>query len=79
MLKAVVVACAKVQTDNVALQALTALRKGLLIGGTQRKQITLFLELGEAEILRKVTDDDSCPPEDTDVLRELEWQRVWNW
>ena len=79
MFEAVVVACTKVQTDNVAVQALAALRKGLLIGRTQRKQVTLVLELGETKILSRVPNDDSSPPKDTDVLRELEWQRVWNW
>lgn len=72
MLQAEIETSAEVKADDVAVQRLTALNKSFFVRRTECEYITLLLELGETEVLRRIIDDDGATPQDLNSLGQLE-------
>ena len=64
MLEAEVVTLGEVEGDDVAIKVLAGRLESLFVGGSERKEVTVGLEVIDAEVLRRVCENEGCAAED---------------
>jgi len=64
MFEAEVVALGKVKGDDVAIEGLTGRLEGLFVGRSERKKVTMGLEVANTEVLGRVDENEGCAAED---------------
>ena len=64
MLEAEVVALGEVEGDDVAIEVLAGRLEGLFVGRSERKEVAVGLEVTDAEVLRRVCENEGCATED---------------
>jgi hypothetical protein len=64
MFEAEVVALGEVEGDDVAIESLTGRLKGLFVGGSERKEVTVGVEVTDTEVLGRVGENEGCAAED---------------
>lgn len=68
MLEAEVMALSEVNGHNVAVKAMASRLKGLFIGRSESEKVTTGLEIADAEILCRVSEDEGCTAEDLNTF-----------